>query len=167
MAAHSSVLAWRVPGMGEPGGLPSMGLCRVGHDWIDLAAAAAASFQFGILSLSYAVILEKTFQNSSKLEFINSLIIIRTLEAFFNTFLKMVVMDNSRLKYLAHPLFCVVYKLLRISIIFGGRFFSVTFFKYCFSGSQNNIGSFILTPLVYSLLSFINSRGFLLLLISF
>ena len=32
MATHSSVLAWRVPGMGEPGGLPSMGLHRAGHD---------------------------------------------------------------------------------------------------------------------------------------
>ena len=32
MAAHSSVLAWRIPGMGEPGGLPSVGLNRVGHD---------------------------------------------------------------------------------------------------------------------------------------
>ena len=32
MATHSSVLAWRVPGMAEPGGLPSMGLHRVGHD---------------------------------------------------------------------------------------------------------------------------------------
>ena len=42
MATHSSVLAWRIPGMGEPGGLPSMGLHRVGHDWSDLAAAAAA-----------------------------------------------------------------------------------------------------------------------------
>ena len=31
MATHSSVLAWRIPGMAEPGGLPSMG-CRVGHD---------------------------------------------------------------------------------------------------------------------------------------
>ena len=40
MAAHSSVLAWRIPGMGEPGGLPSKGSHRVGHDWSDLAAAA-------------------------------------------------------------------------------------------------------------------------------
>jgi len=39
MATHSSVLAWRIPGMGEPGGLPSMGLHRVGHGWSDLAAA--------------------------------------------------------------------------------------------------------------------------------
>ena len=39
MATHSSVLVWRIPGMGEPGGLPSMGSQRVGHDWSDLAAA--------------------------------------------------------------------------------------------------------------------------------
>ena len=43
MATHSSVLAWRTPGMGEPGGLPSMGSHRVGHDGSDLAAAAAGS----------------------------------------------------------------------------------------------------------------------------
>ena len=42
MATHSSVLAWRIPGMGEPGGLPSMGLHRVRHNWSDLAAVAAA-----------------------------------------------------------------------------------------------------------------------------
>ena len=42
MATHSSVLAWRIPGTGKPGGLPSMGLHRVRHDWSDLAAAAAA-----------------------------------------------------------------------------------------------------------------------------
>ena len=44
MATHSSVLAWRIPGMGEPGGLPSLGSHRVGHDLSDLAAAAAALF---------------------------------------------------------------------------------------------------------------------------
>ena len=43
MATHSSVLAWRIPGTGEPGGLPSMGSHRAGHDWSDLAAAAAAT----------------------------------------------------------------------------------------------------------------------------
>ena len=41
MATHSSVLAWRIPGMAEPGGLPSVGSHRVRHDWSDLAAAAA------------------------------------------------------------------------------------------------------------------------------
>ena len=39
MASHSSVLAWRIPGTGEPGGLPSMGLHRVGHDSSDLAVS--------------------------------------------------------------------------------------------------------------------------------
>ena len=43
MATHSSVLAWRIPGTGEPHGLPSTGSHRVGHDWSDLAAAAAAA----------------------------------------------------------------------------------------------------------------------------
>ena len=38
MAPHSSVLAWRIPGTGEPGGLPSLGSHRVGHDRSDLAA---------------------------------------------------------------------------------------------------------------------------------
>ena len=38
MATHSSVLAWRIPGTREPGGLPSMGSHRVGHNWSDLAA---------------------------------------------------------------------------------------------------------------------------------
>ena len=42
MATHSSVLAWRIPRTEEPGGLPYMGLHRVGHDWSNLAAAAAA-----------------------------------------------------------------------------------------------------------------------------
>jgi len=49
MATHSSVLAWRIPGMGEPGGLPSMGSHRVGHDWSDLAAATAT----GLYKLLY------------------------------------------------------------------------------------------------------------------
>ena len=42
MATHSSVLAWRIPGTGEPGGLLSVGSHRVRHDWSDLAAAAVA-----------------------------------------------------------------------------------------------------------------------------
>ena len=42
MATHCSIFAWRIPGTGEPGRLPSMGSHRVGHNWRDLAAAAAA-----------------------------------------------------------------------------------------------------------------------------
>ena len=43
MATHSSILAWRISGMVEPGGLPSMGSHRVGHDWSDLAVAKCLS----------------------------------------------------------------------------------------------------------------------------
>ena len=55
MATHSSVLAWRIPGTGEPGGLPSLGSHRVGHDGRDFggvaaAAAAANSGSGGVLS---------------------------------------------------------------------------------------------------------------------
>ena len=42
MATHSSVLAWRIPGTGEPDGLPSMGSHRVGHAWSDLAGSLDA-----------------------------------------------------------------------------------------------------------------------------
>ena len=43
MATHSSVLAWRIPGTGEPSGLQSMGSHRVRHDWSNLTAAAVAA----------------------------------------------------------------------------------------------------------------------------
>ena len=45
MATHSSVLAWRIPGTGAPGGLPSMGSHRVGHNWSDLAAVPVYIYQ--------------------------------------------------------------------------------------------------------------------------
>ena len=64
MATHSSVLAWRIPGMGEPGGLPSLGSHRVGHDWRDLAAAAAVIFQV----FSSHVLLESTTWDSADIE---------------------------------------------------------------------------------------------------
>ena len=51
MASHSIVLAWRIPGMGEPGGLPSMGSHRVGHDWSNLAVAAACGI-WDLISLT-------------------------------------------------------------------------------------------------------------------
>ena len=54
MATHSSVLAWRIPGTGEPGGLLFMGSHRVGHNWSNLATAAAAECLFlPIISLSF------------------------------------------------------------------------------------------------------------------
>ena len=52
LSSFSSVLAWRISGTGEPGGLPSLGSHRVGHDWSDLAAAAAASsFYFSVMAM--------------------------------------------------------------------------------------------------------------------
>ena len=53
MATHSSVLAWRIPGTGEPGRLLSMGSHRVGHDWSDLAAAGKLSL-FSVAQLIYS-----------------------------------------------------------------------------------------------------------------
>ena len=47
MAPHSSTLAWRIPWTEKPGRLQSMGSHRVGHDWSDLAAAAAAVYEIG------------------------------------------------------------------------------------------------------------------------
>ena len=49
MATHSSVLAWRIPWTGKPGGLPSMGSHRVGHDWSDLAVAHASKVMLKII----------------------------------------------------------------------------------------------------------------------
>ena len=77
MATHSSILAWRIPGTGEPGGLPSMGLHRVGHDWSDLAIAAnngmipkyERSCSSGICYLLY----NASKQNLPNLDFIRNL----------------------------------------------------------------------------------------------
>ena len=70
MATHSSVLAWRIPGTAEPGGLPSMGLHRVGHDWNDLAAAAAYKMKIQgcilhYIALHYTYII-KNFKGNSR-----------------------------------------------------------------------------------------------------
>jgi len=53
MATHSSAPAWKIPGTAEPGGLPPMGSHRVGHDWSDLAAAAAAALFWGMNEMKY------------------------------------------------------------------------------------------------------------------
>ena len=51
MATHSSVLAWRIPGMGEPGELPSLRLHRIGHDLSNLKVAAAAALLFLVVHI--------------------------------------------------------------------------------------------------------------------
>ena len=53
MVTHSSVLAWRIPGTGEPGGLPSMGSHRIRHDWSNLAAAAADQWNNSLESVQF------------------------------------------------------------------------------------------------------------------
>ena len=58
MATHSSVLAWRIPGTAEPGGLLSMGSHRVRHDWSDLAAAAAVFYSSVHPPLSHIFIMQ-------------------------------------------------------------------------------------------------------------
>ena len=63
MATHSSVLAWRIQGMREPGELPSMGSHRVGHDGSDLAAAAA---DFGNLCFCKRLFITDLFQCKKK-----------------------------------------------------------------------------------------------------
>ena len=57
MATHSSVLAWRIPGTGEAGGLPSMGSLRVGHDCSNLAAAAADPLRRKKCNFRYPMVL--------------------------------------------------------------------------------------------------------------
>ena len=62
MATHSSVLAWRIPGTGKPGGLPFMGLHRVGHDWSDLAAAYCIPVTYNIIyQLYFYLMLSKVY----------------------------------------------------------------------------------------------------------
>ena len=72
MATHSRVLAWRIPGTGEPGGLLSMGSHRVGHDWSDLAAAGFNRTRTDNLQM-YKLDLEKAreFQKNIYFCFIN------------------------------------------------------------------------------------------------
>ena len=65
MATHSSVLAWRSPGIGEPDGLPSMGSHRVGHDWSDLAAAAAENSEWFLEEIGLKLGLKKMLSYDS------------------------------------------------------------------------------------------------------
>ena len=67
MATHSSVLAWRIPGTGEPGGLLSLGSHRVGHDRSDLAAAAADFIKLKDLNQNYTI--KKQLNQNSNMHF--------------------------------------------------------------------------------------------------
>ena len=62
MATHSSVFAWRIPGTGEPGGLPTLGSHIVGHNWSDLAAAAAVLVRFESMPVYHCVLWTKIWR---------------------------------------------------------------------------------------------------------
>ena len=93
MATHSCVLAWRIPGTGEPGGLPSLGSHRVGHNWGDLAAAAADFSALAILtslqhSAALSAFLNITHLNLEAAEFValqcsSTRLLSRSLSLFF------------------------------------------------------------------------------------
>ena len=67
IATHSRVLAWRIPGTGEPGGLLSMGSHRIGHDWSDLAAAAASLPRHTVPFLNIPTISSSLYQSVQSL----------------------------------------------------------------------------------------------------
>ena len=69
MATHSSVLAWRIPGTVEPGGLPSVGSHRVGHDWSDLAAVFHYKY---VAHLLYLLICEEHLGSFHVFAIVNS-----------------------------------------------------------------------------------------------
>ena len=70
MATHSSILAWRIPGTEEPGGLPSMGSHRVGHKWSDLAAARPFLYSFSVYSCHLFLISSVSVRSLPFLSFI-------------------------------------------------------------------------------------------------
>ena len=98
MAPYSSTLAWKIPGMGEPGGLLSLGLHRVGHDWSDLAAAAAAE----LLSLTYVVTKQLPLNFSSGCSFTFYTVVPKNYSSTSSPTLHCVHLFN-----LIHPNVCV------------------------------------------------------------
>ena len=98
MAPHSSVLAWRIPGMGEPGGLPSMGSHRVRHDWSDSRSSSKLFTAYIVQLLSCVRLFVTTWTAAcqASLSFTNSL-----------SFLKLMSIESvvpSNLLILCYPL---------------------------------------------------------------
>ena len=136
MATHSSVLAWRIPGTGEPGGLPSMGSHRVGHGWSDLAAAAIKKEM-----LPSFLFLEKFMKNYN---------------SYFSVWYKLPVMLPGHWLSLVKCFLIInevslhVRSLFRFSISFWGRFSNLCLFRK-FSIHLNYL--FYWYTLIHSILS--------------
>ena len=96
MATHSSVLAWRITGTGEPGGLPSLGSHRVRHDWSDLAAAAAPYSSVQLLSCVQVFATPWTVAHQASLSVTNSQSLLKHMS------IKSVMPSNHLI--LCHPL---------------------------------------------------------------
>ena len=86
MATHSSVLAWRIPGMVKPGGLPSMGSHRVRHNWRDLEVAAVFLQVWGDISLWFGFAFPWWVSDVEHLSMLLLAICISTLEKFLFSF---------------------------------------------------------------------------------
>ena len=117
MAPHSSVLAWRIPGTGEPDGLPSMGSHRVGHDWSNLAAAAAACVKSPTRWLSQRRALSREFGGTNESPSTN-MIVLRTaiLPKVVLSFSWFRNKENDALYKSSYSLWiCLVYRLLLFS----------------------------------------------------
>ena len=108
MAIHSSVLTWRFPGTTEPVGLPSMGSHRVGHDWSDLAAAAAAvSFNLFVILFSLSFLISIYYWQNCVLclviphilDFDLSILMVIIYFSFAYIFCKLEVMPRSQIEY--------------------------------------------------------------------
>ena len=90
MATHCIVLAWRIPGMGEPGGLPSMGSHRVGQDWSDLAVAAVI-----VHFIYYSPLKEKSLNSLGMLELCSPLLQQQSLNKYIIQFKRLKEIDKG------------------------------------------------------------------------
>ena len=152
MAAHSSVLAWRIPGTGEPGGLPSVGSQRVGHDW--------SGFSHNVIIF--------TFTHVGML-----LSPLRTQPLFLSTCQKPIILQNSLLaKRLPwkrsglwpaswhQPSHHVLASAAPVSQIFT-VYFHTLLYLFCLSVSLQTLSSWAQGPVRYHCISFLCPQGLL------
>ena len=119
-ATHSSVLAWRIPGMGEPGGLPSMGSHRVGHDWSDLAAVATVNLRCKMCyfdALTYYTIFAIVMKNYGVLYEFACYHFVGTMLAFSVLFQFLVYVLPKQVQYVAFCVWLLPYMIMFLRFI--------------------------------------------------